>query len=226
MRKGIDVSEHNGTIDWKKVKPNIDFVIIRAGYGKNNIDKKAIYNIEQCIFNHIPFGLYWFSYALNSEACVNEANYICDIADKYSPQLPIAFDWEYDSDRYAKDKGVIVSNAMRAHFAVTFLEQVICRGYEPMIYTNIDYINKGMKPITDAYNVWLAQWGASTPSVDCNIWQSTNKGTMNGIKGNVDTNIIVKEFAKDNAEEKIKNDVNDFMSYLFNHIKKYFTEEV
>ena len=63
MLKGIDVSEHQGTIDWNQVKGNIDFAILRAGYGNNNIDKQFIRNICECNRLGIPVGIYWFSYA-------------------------------------------------------------------------------------------------------------------------------------------------------------------
>ena len=100
---GIDVSYHNGNINWKTVSKFIDFAIIRAGFGKNNIDEKAVQNIKGCEANNIPYGLFWFSYALSPEMAKNEADYICNFADKYSPQYPICYDWEYDSDSYASN---------------------------------------------------------------------------------------------------------------------------
>ena len=70
---GVDVSTHNGVVNWELAKQNIDFAIIRAGYGKNNIDKCAKQNVEGCEKNGIPFGLYWFSYAYTVDMARNEA---------------------------------------------------------------------------------------------------------------------------------------------------------
>ena len=58
MFNGIDVSRHQGNIDWDSVKPNVDFAIIRAGFGKNNIDAKATRNVSECERLGIPYGLY------------------------------------------------------------------------------------------------------------------------------------------------------------------------
>lgn len=192
--KGIDVSEHNGNIDWSKVKSNIDFAIIRAGYGQNNIDKTAIQNINGCKNNNIPFGLYWFSYALSEEMAKKEADYVCDIADKYRPNYPICYDWEYDSDNYAKKKNINITNETRKKFARAFLNRVEERGYYAMIYTNIDYLGKGFNELLSRYDVWLAQWGVNSPSKSCGIWQSSSSGKVSGIATNVDIDISYKDY--------------------------------
>ena len=192
--KGIDVSWHNGNIKWDQVKKNIDFAIIRAGYGKNKIDSKAEQNIKGCIANGIPFGLYWFSYALSENMARDEANYVCNLADKYSLKYPICYDWEYDSDNYAKQQGVKITNETRKGFAQAFLAQVEKRGYYAMLYTNIDYLSKGFSGLITRYDVWLAQWDVSSPSKGCGIWQKTSKGKINGITGNVDIDIAFKNY--------------------------------
>ena len=128
-KKGIDISYAQGNILWNKVT-GIDFVIIRAGYGQNHIDACAIKNIEGCKSNKIPFGLYWFSYALSEKDVIREANYVCDLADKYKLTFPIiAYDWEYDSDNYAKKCGVSITSNDRRKFAKTFMDIVKKRGF-------------------------------------------------------------------------------------------------
>lgn len=202
--KGIDVSIHDGKIDWKTVKKNIDFAIIRAGYGKNNIDKKAVYNVTECTKQNIPIGLYWFSYALSKDMVVKEANYLCDFADKYKITYPLCYDWEYDSDEYAKKSKTTITNEMRKTFAIAFLETVKSRGYIPMLYTNIDYLNKGFKDLLNKYPIWLAQWGVKKPSIDCAIWQDGSIGIIDGIKTKVDTNISYLNYANTSVEDKEK----------------------
>lgn len=191
---GIDVSEHNGVIDWSAVKKSIQFCFIRGGYGKNNIDKKFIANAKGCKTNRIPFGIYWFSYALSEYDAINEADYACNLAEDYAPDLPICYDWEYDSDSYAIKKGYKLTNNDREKFAIAFLERVKERGYKPCLYTNPDYIhNKGFIKLINIYPLWLAQWGTTKPSIKCLYWQASSQGSVNGIKTDVDVDVCMND---------------------------------
>ncbi len=192
---GIDVSQHNGVIRWPETAKVIDFAIIRAGFGKNNIDKTAVHNVIGCRENKIPFGLYWFSYAFNTKMAIDESNFLCDFADKYAPTLPLFFDFEYESDSYAEKNGYKLTNAQRKEIAQAFLNNVEKRGYFASLYTNIDYINKGFRPLLDRFAIWLAQWGAAAPGISCAFWQNSDSGKVAGIDGSVDTNIAYKNFA-------------------------------
>ena len=201
---GIDISEHNGYIDWSLASRNIEFCFIRGGYGKNNIDKRFHFNAKECKKYKIPFGIYWFSYALSEVDALNEAEYACLLADDYGPELPICFDWEYDSDNYAKKKSVVITDEDRVKFAVAFLERVKARGYLPMLYANPDYIhNKGFIKLINIYPLWLAQWGTNKPSIKCLYWQTSSQGSVNGIRTNVDIDI--------SYEENKQEDFNDIM---------------
>ena len=195
-KKGMDISTFQGDISWGKVS-GIDFAIIRAGYGSNNIDSKAVQNIQGCINYKIPFGLYWFSYALTVNDATKEADYVCNIADKYKLTFPIiAYDWEYDSDSYAAKCGVSMTNDKRLQFAVAFLNRVKQRGYIPVIYTNYDYLNKGFNSLLSAYDVWFAYPGGSAkPDVKgLTIWQYSWKGSVPGISADVDMNYCYKDY--------------------------------
>ena len=94
MLKGIDVSEHQGRINWEQVKGDIDFAILRAGYGRNNIDKQFIRNIEECNRLEIPVGIYWFSYAFSVEIARNEAKYVLEAIKPYKVDYPVSYDLE------------------------------------------------------------------------------------------------------------------------------------
>ncbi len=95
--KGIDVSEHNGVIDWEKAKASgVGFAMIRAGYGRT-VEKQFKRNISECNRVGLPCGVYWFSYALNAVGAANEAKACLKAIAPYKVDLPVAFDLEHDS---------------------------------------------------------------------------------------------------------------------------------
>lgn len=210
-KKGIDVSEHQGTIDWGKVKPNIDFVIIRAGYGQNNIDKQFKRNANECTRLGIPFGAYWFSYAYTTDMAKKEAEYFCNAIAKYKLTYPACFDFEGESSNYASRNGVTVSKSLLVSMAKVFLSTLEERKYYACIYSNPDYINKGFSELLNTYDLWLAHWGIDKPSRSCGMWQANSNGKVAGINGNVDTDYAYKDYPtiianlnKSNASEKEK----------------------
>ena len=140
MLKGIDVSEHQGRIDWERVKGNIDFAILRAGYGRNNIDKQFIRNIEECNRLCIPVGIYWFSYAWNTEMARNEAKYVLEAIKGYRVDYPISFDLEYDTLNYAKKNGVTIGKRLATDMVKAFCDEINRNGYRAMNYTNQDFL--------------------------------------------------------------------------------------
>ena len=189
--KGIDVSEHQGMITWSLVKGQISFVIIRAGYGKGHVDKQFRRNVSECIKYDIPFGIYWFSYALSKEDAVAEAEYCCELLNGIPVKYPVAFDWEYDSDNHAQKYGVLITNSIRQNIANAFLTTVKSKGYKPMLYTNADYLNKGFDVfLNTGMDIWYANWSTSVPAYTCKIWQYSAAGKITGITGNVDMNIM------------------------------------
>ena len=110
-QKGIDVSKHNGAIDWKKVaSEGVKFAMIRAGYGKYEEQKDACFeaNITGALENGIAVGAYWFCYALDAGDALLEAQ-VCDkILAPYRDKLtyPVFYDFEYDTEAYAQKAGV------------------------------------------------------------------------------------------------------------------------
>ena len=99
--KGIDISEFNGTIDFKKVKKQVDFVYIRATYGRYGIDKRFKEYAEECIKNEIPFGFYYYSYACDLNTAEDEVEFFLKAILPYKEQMtfPAMIDME-DSDGY------------------------------------------------------------------------------------------------------------------------------
>ena len=189
---GVDVSWWNGyDVDWKAAKAaGIDFAIIRAGYGKNNIDSTASGNAKRAHEAGVDIGYYWFSYAATADEAKAEADYLCDAIERIGikPTYPVCYDYEYDSTDKNPPKEPIV-NLARA-----FMEEVKARGYYPANYTNIDYLNRGFDKLVGEFDLWFARWGVSEPGRECGIWQYTSTGRPNGFSGNVDMNIAYKDY--------------------------------
>lgn len=220
-KKGIDVSHHNGNVSWKTVKTQIDFAIIRAGYGAGNQDRQFENNVMGCIENDIPFGLYWFSYAYTPELARKEADYLCIAADRFSPTYPVFIDFEYGSDDYADREGYTLTNEDRVEIVSAFVERVKERGYAPAIYTNPDYMNRGLKDVVKKYGceLWLANWNVKKPLYECDIWQYTPKGKVTGISTAVDMNICYKEYVHEETEKEKK-----LKKLTEDNFKKYYKE--
>lgn len=195
---GVDVSEHNGNINWSVAKDNIQFAIIRAGYGSTHTDAKFTVNADACTQYSIPFGIYWFSYALSVQDAVDEANYCCSLLSNYTLSYPVFYDWEYDSDDYFTNQiGRSATNQERENFARAFMNTVIGNGYEAGLYSNKDYIGndaqgyigKGFHFILTEpqYHLWYAEWQVSSPYYECEIWQY-GQGSVAGFPTQVDLN--------------------------------------
>ena len=192
MKKGIDISYYQGTIDFNKVKADgIDFIIPRDGYGISNKDSKFSEYVLKALAAGIEVpGIYHFSYALNEDNARAEARKAVSYAQ--SAGLPtstiIFFDLEYDSVDYAKKNGVnLDKNRCIAH-TKAFCEEVEKLGYRAGIYANQDYLNRMYDRSTiNRYIFWYANWnGGKKPSINCAFHQWSEKGRVNGINGNVD----------------------------------------
>ena len=200
-KHGIDVSYHQGVIDWDKVRQDgVDFAILRAGYGRNNIDKQFVRNAQECSRLGIPFGVYWFSYAYNVEMARAEARYCLQAIAPYRLSYPVAFDFEYDSVRYAKEHGVNVGKTLASEMARAFCNEVESSGYYAVVYANPDYLNNYFESeMPSRYDIWLAQWPNSPdpsekPSRAGGLWQYSSSGAVNGITGRVDMNYAYKGY--------------------------------
>ena len=187
---GIDVSDHQGTINWDAVKKDgIDFAIIRCGYGKNDPsqdDKQFARNIAECERLNIPYGIYLYSYALDVEGAKAEAVHALRLIKGHNPELGIWIDME-DADGYKKRNGM-PSNRTLVDICITFCDIMKSNGYKTGVYANLNWLmNQLNDSRLDTYNKWVAQWNATcTYTKKFVMWQYTSKGTVEGIKGPVD----------------------------------------
>ena len=190
--KGIDVSVHNGKIDWQKVKnAGIDFAILRAGYGRlaSQKDEKFEQNYSSAKAAGIPIGAYWYSYAMSEDEARLEADVFLSIIKGKQFEFPVYYDVE-EQKQFALGKEK-VSAIMRA-----FLERVEASGYFVGLYGSASSLNTHTSDdIKSRYTIWLAHWVNQTSYGGAyGIWQHSEKGRVDGINGNVDLDIGYKDF--------------------------------
>ena len=194
ISKGIDVSYHNGTIDWKRVKQSeVEYAIIRCGYGTNDKsqdDKKWEENVKGCTDNNIPYGVYLYSYADTVEKASSEADHAIRLLQGKKFKYPVYYDLEEDAIRKKLSKTEI------ANIAKTFCNKLSAKGYTVGIYANKDWFTNYL---TDScFNNWT-KWVAQYNTV-CNyqgkydMWQCSSTGRVPGISGNVDLNYSYSPF--------------------------------
>lgn len=189
LKKGIDVSRHQGRIDWAKVKASgIEFAIIRCGYGndlQSQDDKWWAYNVSECERLGIPYGVYIYSYAKTIAEAESEANHVLRLLRGHVPSYPVYYDMEDDST-------ISVGNRMLGNMAKTFCDKISAAGYRPGIYANKNWWNTYLTSSVfnnSSWSKWVAQY-----NYECNyqgsydMWQCTSSGRVNGVDGNVDLN--------------------------------------
>lgn len=224
MLKAIDVSEHQGYINWEAVKGNIDFAMIRVGFGHNHIDKQFVRNISECNRLNIPAGAYWFSYAHDVEGAKAEANYVLEAIKPYKVVYPISYDLEYDTLNYAKKQGYNIDKRLATDMVNAFCSTIESAGYKAMNYANPDFINNKFYNSEIKYPLWLAWYDVSEDKAKAYspaMWQYSDNGSINGIGTNsVDMNYCYADFGINHAtsNSSANNDikanakvVNDFL---------------
>jgi GH25 family lysozyme M1 (1,4-beta-N-acetylmuramidase) len=190
--KGIDVSVHNGDIDWGKVKADgIDFAILRAGYGKLAKQKDAKFedNYKGAKAAGIPVGAYWYSYATTPDEAKLEAEVCVSILKGKQYEFPIFFDQE---EKTTLDTGKAnCSEMIRA-----FCDVLEANGYWVGLYTSRSCLTTHIEDdIKKRYALWAAEWSDKLRyDGPVGIWQHSEKGKVDGITGNVDLDIGYKDY--------------------------------
>ena len=193
--KGIDVSVFQGDIDWAQVKSSgIDFAFVRAGgrggsSGKIYDDEKFFENVTGAISNGVHVGVYFFTQAVNAAEAVEEANYICNKTQGLNIDLPVVIDTEelYADGMSCRHNNISVE--VRTAVIKAFCEQVIARGYTPMIYGSTSWLEDMLDMSKLPYDVWVAQYYKTCQyEGDYSFWQYTENGIVKGIDGYVDMN--------------------------------------
>lgn len=190
MYSGIDVSKHNGTLDWESIKDcGIKFAIIRIGFGNDDRrqdDTQAVRNMNECERLGIPYGVYLFSYAVDEYDAASEAAHALRMVEEHYPALGIWYDME-DAPGYRNSKYMNVSGRELSKFCKIFCDKMISNNYRTGIYANKYYFDEVLDPeVIGDYQKWLAHWDIDEPDIDCIMWQYSSQGKIWGSSENTD----------------------------------------
>lgn len=211
---GIDVSYHQGRIDWKKVKAaGIEFAFIRLGGsslsdGVPYLDSMYSYNVREARAAGVKIGVYFFSQATNSEEVKREVDFIAANLNGLQLDLPVVYDAErcpLSNQQKGYFQAADLSKEQWTNLTIEFCEGVRAMGYEPMFYSGISEIMTRIdyRTISSRYKMWIARYkykGNTTPHqlITANypytgkydFWQYSDHGRVDGINTYVDLNIM------------------------------------
>lgn len=189
MLNGIDVSKHNGSINWKKTAAVIDFAVLRAGYGKLASQKDSCFekNYAEAKKQKLPLGAYWYSYAKTKTEAEEEAKACLEVIKGKSFDLPVYYDIEENETlKLGKQRVTAIARA--------FLAAIEAAGYKGGIYASKSTMETLIDDsIKEQYSVWVANVGKGGAALKTtsykgkkDIWQYSWKGKIDGISEDVD----------------------------------------
>lgn len=197
LMQGIDVSAHQGVIDWKQVAGDgVEFAILRAGYrgytvGNVKEDKMFSLNLAGAKKEGLSVGVYFFSQAITPAEALEEAELVLKLLDGCPLELPVVYDWENINDKDARTNGLDQETLTAC--ARAFCDRVAQAGYQPMLYViqHWAYKRYDLSRLADI-PLWFAQYQEQPDFYyDFKLWQYTSKGSVRGIQGNVDRDVLL-----------------------------------
>lgn len=194
MIKGIDVSSYQGRIDWEKVKPYIDFAIIRCGFGNDVRSQDDVYyerNAEECKRLGIPFGVYLFSYATNLDEARSEVEHTLRLIKDKKLEYPVFLDVEARRQMALPKEKLI-------EIVKYYCEEMERAGYYVGIYASLDRFRSNLDSSElDPFDKWVAEWtDRFTYQGRAGMWQHTSYEDIPGIRGRVDGDIAFYDYPK------------------------------
>lgn len=194
---GIDVSSHQGKIQWDQVAGSgFSFAMVRLGYrgysgeGRLVTDEWAQANLDGASQSGMQVGAYFFSQAISEEEAREEARLAIEILDGRPLDLPVVFDWEIPTDL---SRTINVDADRLTAYAKAFCDEIQSAGYKPMIYFN-PYFAERYLHLEELKDIpfWLASYGtALTFPHRVDMWQYTDTGVVSGIEGPVDIDMLL-----------------------------------
>lgn len=184
---GIDVSHHQGEVNWEAVKAaGIDFAVIRCGYGDDLVsqdDRQWHRNVSECERLGIPYGVYLYSYATDTNMAASEAAHTLRLLEGHNPDLPVFYDME-------ENRQLVLGASGLAELARTYCDTLVAAGYDVGVYASLNWWQYYLTdPVFENWYRWIAEWRSScTYTGRYEMWQYTDCGTISGISGVVDMN--------------------------------------
>ncbi len=200
---GCDLSYHNKNVNFDELKASgCEFVMLRCGYrgfsaGGLAKDEKFDAYAKEAERVGLKIGVYFFTQALTVEEAVDEAEFTLSIIEDYDISYPVAFDTEYIDDEEARTNMTEISDELRSQICVAFCERIKEEGYYPMIYASENWFRRSleMEPIRQ-YDFWAPQYLEENDFLyDFTMWQYTDSGDIPGVKGPVDLDISMVDYA-------------------------------
>lgn len=201
----IDVSKHNGQIDWEKVKAaGCDVAIVRMGYGLGHVDPwyhRHIVGAEQA---GLHTGIYWYSYALTPEQAAVEAVHVIRLlGTRRFGKFPVWFDLE-DADGYKQCNGYHFTRANGTAIAQAFMRRLKNVGIPVGLYANKDWLTNYVDADALDCDIWLAHYTTQTDYQGKYVmWQYTEHGKLAGVDGKVDLNYVYQNYWEDDVQMKV-----------------------
>lgn len=195
---GIDVSKYQGKIDWEKVAADgVEFVFLRLGLrgyesGKLVEDETFQTNIQGALAHGIKVGVYFFSQAVTEAEAVEEANFVLERIAPYQIDCHVVFDVEKVGSSTARMNQLTPQE--RTNVTIAFLDTIEAAGYKSMFYHNMETALLLLElERLENYDKWFAYYGEDLYyPYAYGVWQYSEKGSINGISGEVDMNIAFK----------------------------------
>ena len=194
MRRGIDVSSYQGRIDWYKVKPYIDFAIIRCGFGNNLYSQDDVYfekNARLCEELNIPYGVYLYSDATTLDDARSEVMHTLRLIKDKKLEYPVFLDVESRKQMALKKDKLI-------EIVKYYCEEMEKNGYYVGIYSSLNRFRSNLDSRQlDPYDKWVAYWSDRFDvDIKAGMWQNTSYDEISGIDGRVDGDVAFYDYPK------------------------------
>lgn len=195
--KGIDLSKHNGKVDFQKVKDTgIDFVILRAGFGKTIAQKDKMFEEYYAGAKKAGLGVgaYWFTYATNPATAAVEARVCAEAIKGKQFEFPIYYDLEDDPNSKSYPLSTGIKNC--SDMVKAFCNELEAQEYWAGFYASRSVIQTLITPeVAKRYAVWVAEWGSTCKyNGNYGMWQYSETGRIDGISGNVDLDLCYMDY--------------------------------
>lgn len=188
VKTAVDISYHNGIINFEKLKNSVDYVIIRCGYGQDMAsqdDKQWARNVSECERLGIPYGVYFYSYAKTAKKIEGEIKHCLRLLKGHAPTLPVFFDSE--------EKG---TQSVAKYCAKRFCDAMITNGYKAGVYASKAWYEAYIGECW-GYDLWIARYANALGMYNVDIWQYSSNGSVDGINGRCDVNYVYKDYTGD-----------------------------